>query len=314
RVVFVFPGQGAQWAGMAVELLDTSPVFARRMGECADALGPYLEWSLLGVLRGVDGAPPLERVDVVQPVLFAVMVSLAAVWESAGVCPDAVVGHSQGEIAAACVAGALSLGDAARIVAVRSRLLYEHTAGVDGAMLSIIDTEAAVRERVAGVPGVGVAAVNGPRSVVVAGTSDAVNRLEKALSEAGVMRWQVPGVNFVGHSAAVEVIESALVEALADLQPRTSQVPFYSTVTGGLVDTATLDAGYWYRNLRDTVHYHATTRALIDHGHNTFVEVSAHPILTMGTTETDNTVTVVATLHRDNGSTRRVLSAFAEAF
>ena len=90
----MFPGQGAQWAGMAVELLDSAPVFAQRMKECADALAPHIDWSLLDVLRGVDGAPSLERVDVVQPVLFAMMISLAALWESFGIHPDGVVGHS----------------------------------------------------------------------------------------------------------------------------------------------------------------------------------------------------------------------------
>ncbi|HEY0447600.1 MAG TPA: type I polyketide synthase, partial [Actinophytocola sp.] len=318
RVAFVFPGQGAQWAGMAVELLDSAPVFAERLGECAEALAPYLDWSPLDVLRGAEGAPSLERVDVVQPVLFAVMVSLAAVWESAGVAPDAVVGHSQGEIAAACVAGALSLADAARIVAVRSRLLYEHTTGADGAMLSVIDTEAAVRARIADIPGVGVAAVNGPRSVVVAGDAEPLNRLEKTLSQAGVMRWQVPGVNFVGHSAAVEVIETPLREALTDLEPRPSRVPFYSTVTGALVDTETLDADYWYRNLRDTVHYHPATRTLLDDGHTLFVEISAHPVLAMGTTETiadrESDAAVVATLQRDDGGDRRLLTSLAQAY
>ncbi|MEG3632146.1 acyltransferase domain-containing protein, partial [Streptomyces poriticola] len=111
---FVFPGQGAQWAGMAVDLLDSSPVFAGWMTECAVALEPFVDWSLLDVVRGVEGVPGLDRVDVVQPVLWAVMVSLAEVWRSYGVVPSAVVGHSQGEIAAACVAGALSLADGAR--------------------------------------------------------------------------------------------------------------------------------------------------------------------------------------------------------
>ena len=118
KTVFVFPGQGSQWAGMALELLDSSPVFAGWMGECASALAPYVDWALVEVLGG-----PLERVDVVQPVLFAVMVSLAGLWRHYGVEPDAVVGHSQGEIAAACVAGALSLEDAARVVALRSRAI-----------------------------------------------------------------------------------------------------------------------------------------------------------------------------------------------
>ncbi|KPC68120.1 hypothetical protein ADL27_57230, partial [Streptomyces sp. NRRL F-6602] len=116
KVAFVFPGQGSQWVGMAVELLGSSPVFAGRVAECAAALEPFTEWSLLDVLNGVEGAASLERVDVVQPVLWAVMVSLAEVWRAQGVEPGAVIGHSQGEIAAAVVAGGLSLEDGARVV------------------------------------------------------------------------------------------------------------------------------------------------------------------------------------------------------
>ncbi|MBL7518180.1 type I polyketide synthase, partial [Frankia sp. CNm7] len=132
RTVFVFPGQGSQWAGMAVQLLERSPVFAERLGACEDALAPYVDWSLRQVLRG--GAD-LERVDVVQPALWAVMVSLAALWRSHGVEPDAVIGHSQGEIAAACVAGALSLDDGARVVALRSQAIRD-IAG-NGGMASV---------------------------------------------------------------------------------------------------------------------------------------------------------------------------------
>ncbi|MFE9539240.1 type I polyketide synthase, partial [Streptomyces sp. NPDC006691] len=121
RPVFVFPGQGSQWAGMARELLDSSPVFGDRMRECADALSEFVEWDLFEELCG----DRFDRVDVVQPVLFAVMVSLAAVWQAGGVKPSAVVGHSQGEIAAACVAGVLSLRDAARVVALRSVAIRE---------------------------------------------------------------------------------------------------------------------------------------------------------------------------------------------
>ncbi len=121
RIVFVFPGHGSQWPGMARALLDCSPVFAAGIDACEQALAPHLDWSLLDVLREAPGAPTLERIDVVQPVLFAMAVSLAGLWRACGVRPDVVVGHSQGEVAAAHVAGGLSLADAARLAVVRSK-------------------------------------------------------------------------------------------------------------------------------------------------------------------------------------------------
>ncbi|WP_157517722.1 acyltransferase domain-containing protein, partial [Micromonospora rifamycinica] len=123
KVVWVFPGQGTQWAGMGRALLDASPVFAERIAECAAALTPWTDWSLIEVLRGEAAPDLLDRVDVLQPASFAMMVGLAAVWRSCGLRPDAVIGHSQGEIAAACVAGALTLQDAARVVALRSQAI-----------------------------------------------------------------------------------------------------------------------------------------------------------------------------------------------
>ncbi|OPF81946.1 polyketide synthase, partial [Streptomyces antioxidans] len=147
KTAFVFPGQGSQWAGMAVGLMDASPVFAARIEECAAALAEFTDWSLVEVLRGAEGAPSLERVDVVQPVLWAVMVSLAELWRSLGVVPAAVIGHSQGEIAAACVAGILSLKDAARVVALRSQAIGRVLAG-KGGMVSVALPVAEVRERI----------------------------------------------------------------------------------------------------------------------------------------------------------------------
>ncbi|MEW1754838.1 type I polyketide synthase, partial [Streptomyces angustmyceticus] len=167
-VVFVFPGQGSQWAGMAVELWDSSPVFARRLAECEAALEPFTDWSLSGVLRGAEGAPGLDRVDVVQPVLWAVMVSLAEVWRAHGVEPAAVVGHSQGEIAAACVAGALTLEDGARVVALRSKAIRALSGR--GGMVSVALPSSEVSELIGPWDGrISIAAVNGPTSVVVSG-------------------------------------------------------------------------------------------------------------------------------------------------
>jgi len=144
KVVFVFPGQGSQWEGMGRELAAVSPVFAARLAECGRALAPYVDWSLEDVIAGAEGAPGLAAAEVVQPVLWAVMVALAALWQAAGVVPDAVVGHSQGEIAAATVAGMLSLEDAARVVAVRSRALSG--LGAEGGMVSVVMPEGRVRD------------------------------------------------------------------------------------------------------------------------------------------------------------------------
>ncbi|MEV4728231.1 type I polyketide synthase, partial [Micromonospora humida] len=315
--VFVFPGQGSQWVGMAVELLDSSPVFAERVGECGVALSEFVEWRLVDVLRGVEGAPSLERVDVVQPVLWAVMVSLAGLWRSFGVVPDAVIGHSQGEIAAAVVAGGLSLRDGALVVALRSLAIAEVLAG-RGAMASIGLPAERVRERLDAYDGrVSIATVNGVSSVVVSGDPDAVDDLVAALSAEEVRAKRV-NVDYASHSAQVELIEQRLRDDLAEVSPRSSTVPFYSTVTAGVLDTAGLDAGYWYTNLRQTVRFEETTRVLLRAGMRVFLECSAHPVLTMGVEETAADagveVAAVGSLRRGEGGLRRWLTSLGEAF
>ncbi|WP_344598931.1 type I polyketide synthase, partial [Streptomyces violaceusniger] len=317
RSVFVFPGQGAQWVGMAVGLLESSPVFAEAMAECEAALAPYVDWSLTGVLRGVDGAPGYDREDVVQPVLFAVMVSLARLWRSVGVEPDAVMGHSQGEIAAACVAGALSLEDAAKVVALRSRVIAARLAGRGGLVSVGLPIDQA-RERIAAWNGaVSVAAVNGPGSVVVAGAGKALDELFTALEGEGIRVRRV-AIDYASHSVLVEEVHEELLKVLADIEPRSSEVPFYSTVTGEPMDTAGLDAEYWYRNLRQTVELEATTRRLFADGHSVFVEVSPHPVLRLPVQQTIEAArteaVVLGTLRRDDGGLERFLISAAELF
>ncbi|MEU4794697.1 type I polyketide synthase [Streptomyces sp. NPDC023327] len=318
RVVFVFPGQGSQWAGMAVELLDSAPVFAERMAECGRALGEFVDWDLESVVRQVPGAPSLERVDVVQPVLWAVMVSLAELWRSYGVEPAAVVGHSQGEIAAACVAGGLSLGDAARVVALRSQAIAEGLAGLGG-MVSVALPLVEVESRLEAFGGrVEVAAVNGPASVVVAGDPDALDELLAQCQAQGVRARKVP-VDYASHTSHVERIEERLAELLAGIEPKSSSVPFYSTVTGGLLNTVELDGAYWYRNLRHTVRFEETVGGLLAEGDAVFVEASAHPVLTIGLQEiaeargAEQSV-VLGSLRRDEGGLDRFLASLAEAY
>ncbi|OEV13520.1 type I polyketide synthase, partial [Streptomyces nanshensis] len=316
RTVFVFPGQGSQWAGMGRELLDTSEVFADRVHECAEALAPYVDWSLLDVLRDADSAPSLERVDVVQPALWAVMVALADVWRSFGVEPAAVVGHSQGEIAAAVVAGAISLEDGARIVALRSQAVGDRLTG-DGGMMSVPLPADQVRTRLERWDGrLEIAAVNGPGSTVVAGDADALDELQAACDADDVRARRVP-VDYASHTVHVEAIRERVLDELAPTEPRAARIPFYSTVTGQPVDTTGLDADYWYRGLRHTVLFEQATRALLDDGFTVFVEPSAHPVLTVGLEQTLEAAgadgVALGTLRRDEGGRRQLLTALAEA-
>ncbi|MFI5980679.1 type I polyketide synthase [Streptomyces sp. NPDC051555] len=313
RVVFVFPGQGSQWAGMAVDLLDSSPVFAGRLAECGRALAEFVDWDLLDVVRQVEGAPSLGRVDVVQPVSWAVMVSLAELWQSFGVKPSAVVGHSQGEIAAACVAGGLSLQDGARVVALRSQAIAGSLAGFGG-MMSVALPLAEVESRLVRWAGrLEVAALNGPTSTVVAGEPEALDELLAECEAEGVRARRV-AVDYASHTSHVERIEGELAEVLAQVRPMAARVPFFSTVNGDWLDTTTLDAGYWYRNLRQTVRFQGAIEDLVAQGHGTFIEVSAHPVLTMSVQDQAESAIVAGTLRRNEGGLDRFYASLAEVW
>ncbi|GAA1959312.1 SDR family NAD(P)-dependent oxidoreductase [Amycolatopsis minnesotensis] len=310
RTVFVFPGQGAQWAGMGARLLGESAVFAESMNRCAAALESFVDFSVLDVLRDAEGDLP-DRVDVVQPVSFAVLVSLAELWRSFGVVPDAVVGHSQGEIAAACVSGALSLAGAARVVALRSKAIARSLAG-GGGMLSIPLPVAEVERRVSGT-GLAVAAVNGPEAVVVSGASGSVGALHDRLVAEGVQAKKI-AVDYASHSAQVEAVREELLAELADVRPGQAEVPFLSTVTGEWLAGTELGAEYWYRNLRHRVRFEGAIARLSAEGHRVFVEVSPHPVLATAIQDAGHREPAVVTgsLRRGDGGLDRFLLSLAE--
>jgi acyl transferase domain-containing protein/acyl carrier protein len=316
KVVFVFPGQGAQWAGMARELLDGSPVFAAKLRACENALAPYVDWSLEAVLREESGAPALDRVDVVQPALFAVMVSLAELWQEHGVRPAAVVGHSQGELAAAHVAGALTLEDATRAVALRSKEItaLAGTGGMVSVALPVSDVESELADYG---DRVSVAALNGTSSVVIAGEPDALDELVEGWTAREIRARRIP-VDYASHSPRVERIRKRLLTALAGISPSGNEIPFHSTVTGEIADGAGLDADYWYRNLRETVRFEPVISALAESGHDVFIELSPQPVLTMAVQETveaaGHPAVVVGSLRRDDGGPRRFLTSVAEVY
>ncbi|AQS67524.1 type I polyketide synthase [Streptomyces pactum] len=316
KVVFVFPGQGAQWAGMARELLDTAPVFAAKAAECAAAVEEFVDFRVLDVLRDEPGAASMDRIEVVQPVLFTVMVSLAELWQSHGVRPDAVVGSSQGEIAAAHVAGALSLEDAARVICLRSQLLAETLVG-EGAVASVALPADEVRERLRRWDGrLSLAGVNGPRLVAVAGADAALAEFVAECARDQV-RARTVAATVPTHCALVDPLRERLLELLAPVRPRTGTVALYSTVTGGLLDTATMDADYWYDNTRAPVLFEPVVRTLLAEGHSAFVESSPHPVLAMAVEQTvDDTgapAVVVESLRRDEGDLGRIATSLAKA-
>ncbi|MGX7828815.1 type I polyketide synthase [Actinokineospora sp. 24-640] len=312
RVVFVFPGAGGRWSGRAVlDLVDSSPVFAASMSRCAEALSPVVDWSLLDVLRDDAAA---ERVDIAQPALFAVLVSLAELWRAHGVEPAAVVGHSQGEVAAACVAGALSLEDACRVVAVRGKALLP-LAGRGGMATVALPEGELDLDRWAG--RLSVAAVNGPRTTVVSGDLDALDELLAACARDGARARRIP-TDHAFHSHQVEAIREPLLAALAGITPRTPCVRLVSTVTGEPVDGPDLDAEHWYRHLREPVRFADAVGGLLADGPAVFVETSPHPVLTVAVEETAEAagadVVVIGTLRRDEPGPRRFLRSLAEAY
>jgi acyl transferase domain-containing protein/thioesterase domain-containing protein/acyl carrier protein len=318
RPAFLFAGYGSQWDGMAVELLDSSPFFAAQMRQCEEALAPYIEWSVEGVLRGTGGAAPLNDPDVGSQVLFATTVSLARLWQACGVEPAAVAGHSQGEVVAAHIAGGLSLDDAARVAVLRNRALQRLVG--QGAMASLALPAEEIEPRLKRQGGqLEIAAINGPAAAVVSGEAGPLEELVAECKAEGIRAKKIPGAVAASHSVQVEALREELLDSLAPISPRSGEVPFHSTVSGGVLDTAGLDADYWYRNARHTVLLEPVVRGLIDQGMRTLLEVSPHPALAIGLQQTvdasgsGDSVAVLGTLRRGEGGAERFAQSLAEA-
>ena len=315
KVVFVFPGGGSQWPGMASELLDSSDVFRHRIEASASALAPFVDWSLIDVLRGGPDAPSLGREDVVQPVVFAMMVSLAEMWMSFGVEPAAVMGHSLGEIVAACVVGGLSLQDGACVVARWSQAQAPLIGR--GAMASVPLSHEQLKPRLSRWGDrVVIAAINGPQWTTVSGDSDAIEDLVYELTAEGVRVGKIP-IDLAGHSPHIEAIREQMETGMSQIAPRSSDVPLCSTMTGALLDTGALGPEHWSRNLRETVLFEQAARLLLQQGHNLFIEISPHPMLTVAMQETIDEAgggaVVLSSLRREQGGMARFITSLAEA-
>ncbi len=275
-VVFVFPGQGSQWVGMGRRLMAEEPAFRAALEACDAALRQFVDWSLLELLSSEESGW-MERIDQVQPALFAIQVALARLWRSWGVVPDMVVGHSMGEVAAAHVAGALGLEDAARIICRRSLLLRRMSG--QGAMAMVELTLEEANKALRGLEDrLSVAASNSPRSTVISGDAQALTQLLERLEARQVFCRRVK-VDVASHSPQMEPLREDLLAALEGLAPQRGEVPLYSTVTGAMTDGSDLSPSYWVRNLREPVLLAPVVEQLAFSGHSLFVEVSPHPVL-----------------------------------
>ncbi|MFK4274193.1 acyltransferase domain-containing protein, partial [Streptomyces milbemycinicus] len=316
KVVFVFPGQGGQWAGMGLRLLKTSPAFAQSIQACEQALAPHTDWTLTDILHRPHTDPLWQRADVIQPALFALMTSLTTLWQSHGLNPDAVIGHSQGEITAAHACGALSLEDAAKIVALRSQTLQ--TLQGSGGMASVplpADQVTALLHTM-WPDQLWVAAINAPTTTVISGDTQALTQALNHYRDQDIDAKRIP-VDYASHCPHIQAVQHELSDLLRDITPRAATTPFYSTTDNQWTDTTTLNAHYWYRNLRQPVHLTNAITNLTHQGHHTYIEISPHPTLTPAIQETTDTThtptTVISTLRRNHNDTHQLLHALAHA-
>ncbi|MFJ8165540.1 SDR family NAD(P)-dependent oxidoreductase [Streptomyces sp. NPDC096136] len=275
-IAFVFSGNGSQWQGMARDMMapDGDDAFATAARDVCRVLSPMLGWKVSDALA--SGTYDLGRTEVAQPLLFAVQVGICAALAARGVRPGAVVGHSVGEIAAAWAAGKLDLESACRIVAVRSAA-QGRTAGT-GVMAAAAVGESTARRIVAEAGGrVELAAVNSPTDVTFAGDAEALRRIGEKLTAEGVFFRSLP-LDYAFHSAAMDPVYNEITTGLNGVQEREGEIPFWSTVAGGLLD-APMDAGYWWRNIRHPVLFAPAVESMREAGTTLLVEIGPHPVL-----------------------------------
>ncbi|WP_228000225.1 type I polyketide synthase [Nocardia australiensis] len=316
RVAFVFPGQGAQWHGVGAALYGTDPAFTAMVDECAAALAPHVDWDPLAVIAGAAGPDWLDHVDQVQPVLWALSLGIAAMWRSMGIVADLVIGHSQGEIAAATLAGALGLTDGALIVARRSAALRA-VAG-SGRMLAV---ELASNEIPSWIDGfedsVTLAVHNGPTSCVLAGDTDSIEALHEILSADGVF-CRIVAVDYASHGPHMNRLRPALSAALSGVTSGPGSVEMRSTVTGRLCEPGELGGDYWVENICCPVLFADTMASAFDSGVTHVIEISPHPVLTPAIEQLaatrSNPPVVVPSLYRDRDPLAEMQRSRARAY
>ncbi len=276
KLVFVYTGMGPQWWAMGRELMETEPIFKDSIQECDKEFHKQAGWSILEELLADEAESRMGRTEVAQPANFAIQVGLTALWKSWGIEPHAVVGHSVGEVASAYVSGALSLEDAISVSLHRSRL--QQTLAGKGSMLAAGLSEDEALTLISGYDGVSIAAINSPSSVTLSGEEAQLETIEGILESEGKFNRKLQ-VEVAYHSGQMDPIESSILKALNHIAPVKSRIPFISTVVGERLEGPELGADYWWRNVRQPVHFLKSIIALLDDGCLDFLEIGPHPVL-----------------------------------
>jgi len=313
--VFVYTGMGPQWWGMGQELIQREPVFAEAIDEVDRHFQTLAGWSLKEAMLAGEKESRMERTELAQPANFAIQVALTRLWESFGIRPSAVIGHSVGEVSAAYVAGVYSMEDAIRVSFHRSRL--QQTMAGRGAMLAVGLPEAEALKRIAPFSGVSVAAVNSFHAVTLSGDADELREIAATLEKEEIFQ-KFLRVEVAYHSPQMDPLKEELFESLAALSPREAKIPLYSTAFGKKISGKEWGPEYWWRNVRQAVHFASGMKALFEDGFSYFLEVGPHPVLGNSIKECaahlEKQITCFTSLRRKEPEVHQILTTAAALY
>ncbi len=315
RLVFVYTGMGPQWWAMGRELMNAEPVFLQALEECDKEFRKQAGWSIIDELNAEESNSRMAKTEVAQPANFVIQVGLTRLWESWGIQPYSVIGHSVGEVAAAYVSGALTLKDAITVSLYRSQL--QQTLAGKGAMVAVGLSERKALERIASYERVSIAAINSPSSVTLSGDKEQIEKMAQELELDGLFVRRLD-VEVAYHSSQMDPIEAKLREALSSIEPKVAQIPLYSTVVGARILGDGMNAEYWWHNVREPVRFLDGIRALLGEGCTDFLEIGPHPVLGHSikeiATESDTNIRLTPSLNRKNPEQWRMLESLGQLY